>query len=107
MQIRNAKNLLEQFPEQLGHYKSDPLRALEHPGDAPMFVAAYMSNIINHLESGKNPGFSNGVWNNILRHWKAGDANGALILSFNPDSKQIEQVTRQLTKIKEASTKAN
>ncbi len=107
MQIRNVHKLLEQFPKQLGQYKDDPLRAVERPGDAPMFVAAYMSNIIEHLENHKNPGFSAGVWNNIAKHWKDGDANGALILSFNPDPNQIAHVTKQLQIIKAARGSAN
>ncbi len=107
MQIRNVRKLLEQFPKQLGQYKDDPLRAVERPGDAPMFVAAYMSNIIEHLENHKNAGFSAGVWNNIAKHWKDGDANGALILSFNPDPNQIAHVTKQLKIIKAAREKAN
>ncbi|MGH9549234.1 MAG: hypothetical protein ACRD3W_07665, partial [Terriglobales bacterium] len=101
MQIRNIRNLVKQFPEQLAPYAQEPLRAAENPGDAPMFVAAYMSNIIEHLEKHTNPGFSAGVWNNISKHWADGDANGALILDFNPDPKQIEHVTTQLTVIKE------
>jgi|GEM_PF-3337823 hypothetical protein len=102
IQIRNAKQLLKQFPEQLGQYKDDPLRALQHPGDAPMFVAAYMSKMINHLETGKNPGFSTGVWNNIAKHWKDGDANGALMLAFNPDPDQLEHIGTQLKIIESA-----
>lgn len=100
MQIRNIQNLVKQFPEQLAPYEKDPLRAALNPGDAPMFVAAYMSNIVTHLETGSNPGFSSGVWNNIAKHWKQGDANGALILAFNPNPDQIEHVNLQLEIIK-------
>jgi hypothetical protein len=106
MQIRNIQNLLKQFPEQLGQYAGDPLRAALNPGDAPMFVAAYMSNMIEHLESGKNPGFSAGVWKNIERHWKEHDANGALILAFNPDPHQIENVDTQLNAIRNERAQA-
>jgi hypothetical protein len=106
MQIRNIESLIKQFPEQLGQYAKDPLRAAERSGDAPMFVAAYISNMINHLETGKNPGFSNGVWNNIVKHWKSGDANGALILTFNPDPNQIENVSVQLKTIETEQAKA-
>lgn len=100
MQIRNIRNLVKQFPEQLAPYENDPLRAALNPGDAPVFVAAYMSNIVTHLETGSNPGFSSGVWNNIAKHWKQGDANGALILAFNPNPNQIEHVNSQLEIIK-------
>lgn len=106
MQIRNVHNLIAQFPDQLGQYAKDPLRAVERSGDAPMFVAAYMSNMITHLENGKNPGFSNGVWNNIVKHWKSGDANGALILAFNPDPDQIKNVSAQLDIIKQQRAEA-
>jgi hypothetical protein len=102
MQIRNIQNLVKQFPEQLAPYASDPLRAALNPGDAPMFVAAYMSNVIEHLEKHTNPGFSAGVWENISKHWKDGDANGALILAFNPDPHQIENVAKQQAIIKQA-----
>ncbi|MGH2507081.1 MAG: hypothetical protein ACRDHZ_06670 [Ktedonobacteraceae bacterium] len=105
MQIRNIQSLVKQFPEQLGQYSNDPLRAALNPGDAPMFVAAYMSNMVGHLETGKNPGFSDGVWKNIQKHWQSGDANGAMILAFNPDSHQIENVNKQLDIIKEARAK--
>jgi hypothetical protein len=101
MQIRNIQNLVKQFPEQLAPYANDPLRAALNPGDAPMFVAAYMSNMVEHLEKQSNPGFSSGVWQNIQKHWKDGDANGALILAFNPDPVQIQNVGRQLTIIKQ------
>lgn len=101
MQIRNIQNLVKQFPEQLAPYANDPLRAALNPGDAPMFVAAYMSNTIQHLEKRTNPGFSAGVWENISKHWKEGDANGALILAFNPDPVQIQNVGRQLTIIRQ------
>lgn len=101
MQIRNIRNLVKQFPEQLAPYEKDPLRTALNPGDAPMFVAAYMSNTIEHLERGTNPGFSPGVWSNIEKHWKDGDANGALILAFNPDPRQIDNVGKQLEIIKQ------
>jgi hypothetical protein len=107
MQIRNIHNLIAQFPDQLGQYANDPLRAALRPGDAPMFVAAYMSNVITNLENGTNPGFSNGVWNNIVKHWKAGDANGAMILAFNPDPNQIEHVNTQLKIIADLKKKAD
>jgi len=100
MQIGNIQNLMKQFPEQLAPYAKDPLRAALNPGDAPMFVAAYMSNMIEHLEKRTNPGLSAGVWKNIQKHWSEGDANGALILAFNPDPHQIENVSKQLQTIK-------
>lgn len=92
---------MKQFPEQLAPFTKDPLRAALSPGDAPMFLAAYMSNIIEHLEKHTNPGFSNGVWKNIQKHWSEGDANGAMILAFNPDPHQIENVNHQLKIIKQ------
>lgn len=105
IQVRNIQNLMKQFPEQLAPYAKDPLRAALNPGDAPMFVAAYMSNIIEHLEKHTNPGLSPGVWKNIQKHWSDGDANGALILAFNPDPTQIQNVTEQLNAIKQERTK--
>jgi hypothetical protein len=96
LQIRNIHEMIRQFPEQLGRYASDPLRAALNSGDAPYFVAAYMSHMVNHLESGKNPGLSDGVWKNIEKHWRSGDANGAIILAFNPDPDQIAHVNTQL-----------
>ncbi len=105
MQVRNIQNLMKQFPEQLAPYAKDPLRAALSPGDAPMFVAAYLSNMIEHLEKHTNPGLSPGVWKNIQKHWSEGDANGALILAFNPDPHQIENVSTQLQAIKQERAK--
>jgi len=106
MQIRNIQNLMKQFPEQLAPFAKDPLRAALNPGDAPMFVAAYMSNMIQHLEKHTNPGFSAGVWKNIEKHWQSGDANGAMILAFNPSPDQIEHVGKHLKTIKQERTKS-
>lgn len=102
IQIRNINKLVKEFPEQLGHYAKDPLRAAQNPGDAPFFVAGYFTDVIQHLNKGTKPEFTGTLdWANVRKLWFEGDLNGALIKSYNPHPKQIEFVMKNLKLIQE------
>lgn len=69
----------------------------------PACAAANMPFENVRFRIGQGPGHID----NITKHWKDGDANGALILSFNPDQNQFEHVTKHLKIIKAAKEKSN
>ena len=106
IQIRHISRLVAEFPEQLGHYSKDPLRAALNPGDAPYFVAGYFADVIQHLNKGTRPEFIGGLdWGNVRQLWFEGNLNGALIKSYNPHPKQIEFVMKNLKLIHEKGLK--
>lgn len=93
MQIRHISRLVAEFPEQLGKFAQDPLRAALKPENAPLLVAGYFNKVIKHIKTGTKPEFVGGIdWSIVKNRWYEGDLNGALIHSYNPAKGQAENV---------------
>ncbi len=51
IQIQNIRHLVDRYPEQLSQFKDDPIRAAIDPEKVPMFIAAYLCDKIQVLET--------------------------------------------------------
>lgn len=100
MQVQNMEHPARMYPIQLGSV-SDAVKNGIDKHKAPYFVAAYFADVISGIETGQKPDYiSNNIWTQINEHWQSGRRNEALIVAYNPDSKQIDHVFTQLDNIK-------
>lgn len=100
MQIRHIERLVKEFPNQLGQFASDPLRAALKVENAPHFVGGYFSEVIQHLSKGTRPDYIGGLdWAGVKKYWSEGDLNAALIYAYNPRKDHVDSVKKQMSVI--------
>ncbi len=102
MQIRHIERLVKEFPNQLGKFAADPLRAALKKENAPHFVGGYFSEVIQHINKGTKPDYIGGLdWAGVKKYWSEGDLNAALIYAYNPRKDHVESVKKQMKTIHE------
>jgi hypothetical protein len=101
IQVGTIRQLVKEFPTVLGPAET-AVTSAEDIHRAHYFVAAYFADVIHGIERKKKPEFiSNDNWKQINEKWQRGKLTEALIISYNPDHHQIEQVGTQLKRVKE------
>ena len=102
MQIRHIERLVKEFPQQLGKFAADPLRAALKIENAPHFVGGYFSEVVQHLNKDTKPDYIGPKdWVGVKKYWSEGDLNAALIYAYNPRQDHIDSVKKQLKIIHE------
>jgi hypothetical protein len=100
MKVDTITHLAEKYPEVLGK-ASDSVSNAVTKEKAPLFVAAYFSDVIDGLEKNARPSYIAATpWKNIQEHWRKGEKMESLIFAYNPTLVQVAHINLQMQEIK-------
>jgi len=100
MKVDTIAHLAEKYPEVLGK-ASDSVSNAVTKEKAPLFVAAYFSDVIDGLETNAKPSYIAATpWKNIQEHWRKGEKIESLIFAYNPNPVQVAHINLQMQEIK-------
>lgn len=96
IQVRHIIRLSATYPEVLGEASTAIRRCLQ-PNDAALFAGAYLDEVVGHIHDKTKPDYiGTKDWETVLKFWKDGKRNEALITAYNPDPNQIANINMQL-----------